>query len=82
MGGIENEVNILNRLKHEHIVSFIGIKVIKGESYMIMEFMNSGNLLTYVREKGNELGEQNLIDFAEQISSGMEYLEQNNVIHK
>lgn len=47
-----------------------------------MEYMNSGDLLTYIRKNYSILNEVNLFDIAKQIANGMSYLEENNVIHK
>ena len=79
---LEKEMKILNKLKHENIVTLIGIKKINNETFMIMEFMNGGDLLNYLRRNDKNLKEQDLFNFSIQIANGMKYLEENNVIHK
>ncbi len=79
---IEKEVKILSKLEHTNIVSFIGLKEVNNETYMIMEYMNSGDLLTYLRTNESTLKEPDLFGIAKQVCSGMEYLEENKIIHK
>lgn len=79
---IESEVKILKSLKHPNIVEFIGLKKLNGEKYIIMEYMNGGNLLAYVRSHDESLKENELMDMAQQIANGMSYLEEQKIIHK
>lgn len=79
---MENEVKILKSINHPNIVEFIGLKEVNGEAYIIVEFMNNGDLLSYVRRHENFLNEDNLLDMASQIANGMSYLEEHKIIHK
>ena len=47
-----------------------------------MEFMPSGDFLSYLRKKGAHLKTRNLIRFSVDAASGMEYLESKNCIHR
>ena len=75
-------MNILNKLKHENIVTLIGLKKLNNENYMILEYMNGGDLLHYLRINEEILKEANLFHFSIQIACGMKYLEEKNIIHK
>ena len=79
---MEKEMSILSSLQHPNIVRLIGLKKYKGELYMIMEFMNGGDLLQYIRKYEASLKENDLLDMAQQIALGMEYLEEKKIIHK
>ena len=72
----------MNKLKHENIVTLIGLKKLNNETFMIMEYMNSGDLLNYLRINEKLLEEENLFNFSLQICCGMQYLEEKNIIHK
>ena len=72
----------LSSLQHPNIVRLIGLKKYKEELYMIMELMNGGSLLQYIRKYETSLKENDLLDMAQQIALGMEYLEQKKIIHK
>ena len=79
---LEKEILILSSLQHPNIVRLIGLKKDKGELYMVMEFMNGGNLLQYIRKYEASLKENDLLDMTQQIALGMEYLEEKKIIHK
>ena len=79
---IDKEIAILTSLQHPNIVRFIGIKEFQSNKYMVMEYMNGGNLLDYIRKYESILKEQDLFQMTLQISSGMEYLEDKRIIHK
>jgi len=55
---------------------------VNEQSYILMEFMNHGNVLNYLRENEKKLEEKNLFDITHQVCIGMEYLESKNIIHK
>jgi hypothetical protein len=71
-----SEMKILSSLKHPNIVTFIGIKSHNGTNYLVVEYMNGGDLLNYVRT--HECEEEKLLKAAYHISLGMEYLENKN----
>lgn len=73
------EVEILSKLKHVHVVSFIKLKRFDDHIYLVMEYLNGGDLLNYVRKKN--LSEALLLNLAIQITDGMNYLSQNDIIH-
>jgi len=79
---MEKEMSILSSLQHPNIVRLIGLKKYKEELYMIMELMNGGSLLQYIRKYETSLKENDLLDMAQQIALGMEYLEEKKIIHK
>jgi len=80
--GLEDEVNILKALKHMNIVGFIGFKKLDGFDYMIMEYMNAGSLLNYIRSHFKDIKEEDLIFMTKQITKGMEYLELKKIVHR
>lgn len=74
------ELAFLEKLKHPNIVEFIGTKTIGQDTYIVMEYMNIGDALSYVRNHP-ELNQPKLMNIAIQISNGMEYLEEQKVVH-
>lgn len=77
---IGNEITILKTVKHPNIVEFIGLKEVNDQIFIIMEFMNGGSLLQYIRQHEN-LKESDLVNMMQQIANGMAYLEQKKIIH-
>lgn len=75
-------MKILKELHHPHIITFIGLRKEDNESYIIMEYMNGRDLLTYLRRNKSNLKEGDLFYFSYQIADGMRYLEKKQIIHK
>lgn len=78
---IRIEIDILSKIDHPNIVKLIGVRTMKGSTYMIMEYMNCGNLLTFIRSH-SDLTEELLMNMSIQIVYGMHYLEEKKIIHK
>jgi abelson tyrosine-protein kinase 1 len=78
------EANLLKKLKHKNLVQLIGMCTRDDPFYIIMEFMEGGNLLDYLRdpEKRKELDFPILVYFAAQVASAMMYLEEMKLIHR
>ena len=79
-GNIERELNDLKSLHHPNLVQFYGAS--KQPLCLIAEFMVNGSLLDYLRIEGKSLDIATLIKKAEQIATGMAYLEQRNFMHQ
>lgn len=79
---IQKEIDILSKLEHPNIVAFIGIKQLNNETFIVMEYMNGRDLLTYIRKNDSVLTQNDLFNMASQVCFGMEYLEEKNIIHK
>lgn len=62
-------------------MEFIGLKELNGQIYIVMEFMNNGSLLDYIR-KQEYVKEHQIISMAVQIALGMSYLEERGIVHK
>lgn len=63
-------------------MEFIGLKEVNEELYIVVEFMNNGDLLSYIRNQENPVRENQLLEMAFQIANGMAYLEEQKIIHK
>ena len=65
---IDNEIQLLKKLNHSNIVRYFGIHVSSEMiSYIVMEFMQYGNLNMFLQSKkaSNELNNSILIDMYE-----------------
>ncbi|XP_030623362.1 protein-tyrosine kinase 6b [Chanos chanos] len=79
----QQEVQILKRLRHRHLISLFAICTASTPYYIITELMEKGDLLKLLRsEEGAALDRISLIDMAAQVADGMSYLEANNSIHR
>lgn len=81
MKKFSNESKILENLKNENIISLIGISR-THEFYIILEYMRNGNMETFLKSpSGILINFDQIINFAQQISNGMKYLEDSKIIH-
>ena len=76
------EAEILQQYVHPNIVRLIGVCAEKDPVYIVMELMPGGALLEFLRKKGSQQGQRKLCTMAIDACKGMDYLEQNNCIHR
>lgn len=76
------EASIMKQCDHANLVKLYAVCTREEPFYIITEFMVNGALLTYLRNEGNSLGIQALVDMAAQIANGMMYLEERKLVHR
>lgn len=78
------EGNQLKKFNHPNIVEFIGIAVDEEPIYIIMELVNGGSLLNYLKTHQSEeqVPLKKKMDMSRDCASGMQYLEECGVIHR
>ena len=75
------EATVASNLKHENIVQFVGVS--KEYNCIILELMEGGQLLSYLRASGrHELTLLDLIGMTNDIVSGCEYLQERKYVHR
>jgi serine/threonine protein kinase len=75
---LEREARVWRCLEHSNVSEFYGLAFSFG--YMpalILPFYSNGNVVEYVREKGDEAK----LDMVKQTAGGLEYLHKNSVVH-
>ena len=79
-----NRLPLFSRtLRHENLVSLIGVSLDDHPVYLVTEFMAKGSLVDYLRSRGRAvISKQNQLDFAKNVCNGMVYLESQNFIHR
>lgn len=75
-----NEINILKKIKHEHIVSMKNFTWDKDFIYLILEYCPGGNLAELISQK-TRLNEFMVQHFAQQLVLGLEVLHSQNIVH-
>ena len=82
---IENEIYILNKIKHPNIVKLYEVKKTKDYMYLIMEYCNGSslynNLSQYIDKNEKPFSEEIVKYLMRQIVTGVECLHKNKVIH-
>ncbi|XP_052663173.1 tyrosine-protein kinase Fes/Fps isoform X4 [Harpia harpyja] len=76
------EARILKQYNHPNIVRLIGVCTQKQPIYIVMELVQGGDFLSFLRNKGPHLRVKELIKMTENAAAGMEYLESKHCIHR
>nr|XP_012315817.1 proto-oncogene tyrosine-protein kinase ROS [Aotus nancymaae] len=82
------EAHLMSRFNHPNILKQLGVCLLNEPQYIILELMEGGDLLTYLRKArmttfyGPLLTLVDLIDLCVDISKGCVYLEQMHFIHR
>ncbi|CAJ1049136.1 tyrosine-protein kinase Fes/Fps [Xyrichtys novacula] len=76
------EARILKQYDHPNIVRLIGVCTQKQPIYIIMELIQGGDFLSFLRRESLSLKTKVLVKMTENVASGMEYLESKKCIHR
>lgn len=76
-----DEGRLLQNINHKNIVRFIGIVYDSNPIKIVMEYINGGSLLNYIKTHF-DIKISMMLRFCEDCARGMEFLEQKNVIHR
>jgi len=75
------EAEILRKLRHPHIVEFIEMIETDKKLFMVMEYVNGTDLMSFILKKG-KLSEKESNRFFKQIVSALDYCHRQGVIHR
>ncbi|XP_024417417.2 tyrosine-protein kinase Fes/Fps isoform X2 [Desmodus rotundus] len=76
------EARILKQYSHPNIVRLIGVCTQKQPIYIVMELVQGGDFLTFLRTEGARLRVKTLLQMVGDAAAGMEYLESKGCIHR
>ncbi|XP_023408770.1 tyrosine-protein kinase Fes/Fps isoform X4 [Loxodonta africana] len=76
------EARILKQYSHPNIVRLIGVCTQKQPIYIVMELVQGGDFLTFLRTEGTRLRVKTLLQMVGDAAAGMEYLESKCCIHR
>ncbi|KAM4036789.1 tyrosine-protein kinase Fes/Fps isoform 2-T3 [Anomaloglossus baeobatrachus] len=77
-----SEARILKQYSHPNIVKLIGVCTQKHPIYIVMELVQGGDFLSFLRNDSPRLKTKELIRMSENAAAGMEYLESKHCIHR
>ncbi|XP_075714236.1 tyrosine-protein kinase Fes/Fps [Rhinoderma darwinii] len=77
-----SEARILKQYNHPNIVKLIGVCTQKHPIYIVMELVQGGDFLTFLRNDSHRLKTKEMIRMSENAAAGMEYLESKRCIHR
>ncbi|XP_062217978.1 serine/threonine-protein kinase STY46-like isoform X2 [Phragmites australis] len=76
------EVYIMRKVRHRNVVQFIGACTRQPNLYIVTDFMLGGSVYDYLHKKNSSFKLPEILRVATDISKGMNYLHQNNMIHR
>ncbi|CAL3966291.1 unnamed protein product [Diplocarpon coronariae] len=78
---VDNEMKIMRRIKHPHVVQYIEHVDWEDYLYIIMEFVPGGDLGTLIAKQGH-LQELDVKTMAKQLLSALKYLHDGGITHR
>lgn len=78
---IEDEISLLGRLQHPHLIKCLGATKHTGHFNIFLEWMPGGSI-TNLLSKYGPFDEKIVISYTRQILQGVGYLHQNQIIHR
>lgn len=79
--GIEREIVIMKLIEHPHIISLYDIWENRGELYLVLEYVEGGELFDYVMRNG-ALPEGEAVRLLRQLIAGLAYCHRFNICHR
>ncbi|KAL8552983.1 hypothetical protein ACS0TY_001597 [Phlomoides rotata] len=76
------EVYIMRKIRHRNVVQFIGACTKPPNLCIVTEFMSGGSVYDYLHKQKGIFKLPGLLKVGIDISKGMNYLHQNNIIHR
>ncbi|KHN33825.1 Putative serine/threonine-protein kinase [Glycine soja] len=76
------EVYILSKIQHKNVVKFVGACTKPPNLYLVTEYMSGGSMFDFLHKQKTVLALPSLLKVAIDVSEGMKYLHQNDIIHR
>ncbi|XP_031741829.1 serine/threonine-protein kinase STY46-like [Cucumis sativus] len=78
----KQEIHIMRKLRHKNVVQFIGASTRPPSLFIVTEYMSGGSLHDFLHQQKAVLSFPSLLRVAVDVSKGMDYLHQKNIIHR
>ncbi|KAL2001789.1 hypothetical protein VTN02DRAFT_1217 [Thermoascus thermophilus] len=79
--GIEREVVIMKLIEHPNVINLYDVWENRGELYLVLEYVEGGELFDYVSANG-PLPEEEAVRLFRQIIAGLSYCHRFNICHR
>ena len=81
---IQREIAIQKKLRHRHIVALYEVidDPEEGLIYLVMQYIENGPILKFEGHKCQVLAESQVKKYMRQLTSGLQYLEKHNIVHR
>ena len=81
LSALDNEINLLRRLRHPNIVRYIGTQITPDSLSIFLEYVPGGSLKALI-DKFGKLRENVAKSYTRQVLLGLEYLHRNGIAHR
>ncbi|KAK2821039.1 hypothetical protein Q5P01_023998 [Channa striata] len=78
---LENEINVLRRVKHENVVGLEDFYESQTHYYLVMQLVSGGELFDRILEKG-VYTERDASTVIKQVLHAVSYLHENSIVHR
>ncbi|XP_047439271.1 calcium/calmodulin-dependent protein kinase type 1D-like [Mugil cephalus] len=78
---LENEINVLRRIKHENVVGLEDFYESRTHYYLVMQLVSGGELFDRIVEKG-VYTEKDASKVVKQVLQAVSYLHENSIVHR
>lgn len=76
------EIEILSKLKHPNVLLFIGACKTEDGLVLVTEYMENGDLYSYLRDVSVKFSWKNTLHYAVDVARGMTYVHQEGVLQR
>ncbi|KAJ9441183.1 hypothetical protein DIPPA_17863 [Diplonema papillatum] len=80
--GLVSEVSLMENLRHENIVSYLGSTVVSGHIFIVMEYLSGGSLADVLQQFDTMLPKSSIVRYITDILRGLCFLHRNKIIHR
>ena len=81
--GFFQEANLLEMLKHPHILHILDVGIQHGFPYLVMEYCSAGSLRQRLKhQRSQPLPVEEALVILTQVGQALEYVHQQNVVHR
>ncbi len=74
------EASKLSSLSHPNVVTFLEIDQHEGRDFLVMEYLNQGNLSTYLQARQPSVDE--ILDLFASVCAGLEHIHSKGIVHR
>lgn len=78
---LQKEIILMKMLDHPHVVKIYDVVLLKGKSFILMEYLKGGDLYDYVI-KQESIGRTRLLRIFSQLVSGLLHCHEHSVVHR
>jgi len=78
----KRELSFLTRLRHRHVVAFMGASTAPPNLCIVMDYCDKGSLYAYLRNANKSLSAFKVLKWMSEAAKGLVYLHARDVIHR